>query len=115
MSDITTDPNDPLLGHGSNDQPVPQNARYLVLSAEERAKGFVRPLRTAYWHETCGTITTMSRAIAETYATRPDFYGATYCVHCQKHRPVGPDGEFYWCEPGDVERQAPASQPKVGT
>jgi hypothetical protein len=111
----TTDPNDPLLGHGADTTPVPQNAAYLVLSAEERAKGFVRPLRTAYWHTTCGTITTMSRGIAETYATRPDFYGSTYCVRCAKHRPVGPDGEFYWCDPVDPERQGPASQPKVGT
>ena len=49
MSD-TTDPNDPRLGHGSNDEPVPQNEAYLVLSEDERKKGFVRPVRTKYLH-----------------------------------------------------------------
>jgi len=47
---LTTDPNDPRLGHGTDDKPVPQNEVYLVLSAEERAKGFVRPVRAAYRH-----------------------------------------------------------------
>jgi hypothetical protein len=47
---LTTDPNDPRLGHGSDDSPRPQQAAYLVLSDEERAKGFVRPVRTSYRH-----------------------------------------------------------------
>jgi hypothetical protein len=47
---LTTDKNDPRLGHGVNDEPVPQNEAYLVLSEEERSKGFVRPLRTTYQH-----------------------------------------------------------------
>jgi hypothetical protein len=38
----------------------------------------------------------MSQAIAETYAREPGFYGATYCVNCQIHRPVGERGEFVW-------------------
>ncbi len=46
----TTDANDPRLGHGGNDKPVPMNAVYLILSEEERAKGFVRPLRRSYKH-----------------------------------------------------------------
>lgn len=46
----TTDPNDPRLEYGSDDKPRPQAAVYLVLSEEERAKGFVRPLRRAYKH-----------------------------------------------------------------
>jgi len=41
-------------------------------------------------------VTTMGRELAETYARKPDFYGATYCVGCQRHRPVGADGEFVW-------------------
>lgn len=150
---LTTDPNDPRLGHGSDDTPCEQNAAYLVLSDEERAKGFVRPVRHAYVHvgppgpvhplrdlteeertrwpvdepgayvkfeayppgshgsatgrywtqaqldaagKGCGTLTTMGRALAETYARDPHFYGATYCVGCRKHRPVGRDGEFVW-------------------
>src|SRR5690349_7345207 len=32
----------------------------------------------------CGTPTTMGRALSETYARDPKFYGSTYCVHCQK-------------------------------
>lgn len=92
---LTTDPKDPRLGHGSDSAPVPQNEVYLVLSEEERAKGFVRPYRDAYRHRTCNTITTMGRALSETYARDPKFYGATYCCHCRMHRPVA---EFTWYE-----------------
>lgn len=89
----TTDPNDPRLGHGADEEPVPQNEVYLVLSEEERKKGFVRPYRDRYIHTKCGTLTKMSRPIAETYARDPKFYGATYCVGCSKHLPVD---EFEW-------------------
>lgn len=44
----------------------------------------------------CGTATTMSRAIAETYARSPHFYGKTFCCACRTHLPVGQDGEFIW-------------------
>jgi hypothetical protein len=47
---LTTDPTDPRLGHGVDEKPVPQNEVYMVLSPEERAKGFVRPLRRSYRH-----------------------------------------------------------------
>lgn len=93
---LTTDPNDPNLGHGSNEIKVPQNKSYLVLSDEEIAKGYVRPVRRSYTHLTCGTVTTMNLTIAQTYARDPKFYGATYCVHCQMHKPVGENGEFVW-------------------
>jgi hypothetical protein len=46
----TTDPDDPRLEYGSDSKPRPQAEAYLVLSEEERAKGFVRPLRRAYKH-----------------------------------------------------------------
>lgn len=100
---LTTDPNHPDLGHGGDDAPVPQNKVYLVLSEDERAKGFVRPYRDAYVHVSCTTpakppnitITTMGRALSETYARDPKFYGATYCVHCRMHKPVT---EFRWYE-----------------
>lgn len=94
----TTDRDDPRLGHGPNTEPVPQNAAYLVLSADERAKGFVRPVRTSYRHATCGQVTTMAIGIAETYARQPDFYGSTYCTTCRMHRPVGEHGEFAWLD-----------------
>lgn len=102
MTGITTDPNDLDLGHGGNDTPVPQNKKYLVLSEEERGKGFIRPYRDSYKHEVCGSITTMGRAISETYARNPYFYGATYCVNCSMHKPVGEDGEFIWLDGSKV-------------
>jgi len=94
---LTTDPNDPRINRtGTTDaEPGPENEAYLVLSDEERAKGFVRPLRSAYIHDTCGTETRMAQGIAETYARDPKFYGFTYCVHCQKHLPVE---EFKWAD-----------------
>lgn len=143
----TTDPNDPRLKREMTEGPEPQNEVYLVLSDEERAKGFVRPLRYSYKHvgvqtkyplrplndeeqarfaafnyvafeaypesespvtgrywtqaqlnkRGCGAITTMSGAIAETYARDPHFYGATYCAGCHRHAPVN---EFVWTDDG---------------
>lgn len=97
QSGLTDDPTDPRLGRGQDDKPVPQNEVYLVLSAEERAKGFVRPLHRSYRHKTCGATTTMGLALCETYARNPQFYGSTYCTTCQMHRPVA---EFVWTEDG---------------
>lgn len=115
---LTSDPTDPRLTHGADPADGPQVEQapvYLVLSDDDRAQGFVRPLRLSYWHEMCGTVTTMARAIAETYARQPAFYGSTYCCGCKQHRPVGAGGEFFWCDPDNVETQAPARQPMVGT
>lgn len=47
---LTTDPQDPRLGHGADTGPRDQHDAYLVLSEEERAKGFTRPVRVAYRH-----------------------------------------------------------------
>lgn len=157
---LTTDPNDPKLKEGQKNE-TGQHEIYLVLSEEERAKGFVRPYRDAYAHvgkagykvcgknlrilkegdesypkyyavmctarpdcmilhengkcvsgsyltkeqysqamqgnynekKGCGTLTTMGRALSETYARNPKFYGATFCCGCNKHLPVE---EFVW-------------------
>jgi hypothetical protein len=94
----TTDPTDPRLGRGVDKDKVSQNEVYLVLSEEERAKGFVRPVRRSYKH-TCGVVTNMGLALCETYARDPKFYGSTYCCGCSKHLPVG---EFTWVEDGAV-------------
>lgn len=76
-----------------------QQVDYLVLCPEERAKGFVRPVRQRYRHTKCGTVTTMGLALAETYAREPKFYGGTFCVGCGTHFPVG---EFTWEPDGSV-------------
>lgn len=47
---ITSDRDDPRLTHGVDEHPVDQAEAYLVLSDLERAKGFVRPVRTYYVH-----------------------------------------------------------------
>lgn len=112
---ITTDRNNPDLK--VTDETGQQKA-YLVLSEEERSKGFVRPVRFTYIHvgvngheidptdmskhgrtgNACGVATKMGTALAETYARDPKFYGATYCVGCETHLPVN---EFKW-EDGEV-------------
>jgi hypothetical protein len=82
-----------------------QHRAYVVLTQEERAKGFVRPVRRSYVHLKCGTVTTMGVVLAETYARDPGFYGATMCVSCGAHFPVGAGGEFVWA----------GTEEKVGT
>lgn len=132
-----------------------QHDGYIVLSAAERAKGFVRPYRDAYRHvgppgpkyslqdvdpartdlrglgyvkfeaypegsperlagscvtgaywtaarleaagKGCEVRTTMGRALSETYARDPKFYGATFCCGCNRHLPVE---EFVWTADG---------------
>ena len=95
--------------HRQIDPATSQQKAYVVLSEEERGKGFVRPFRDAYRHKACGTITTMGRALAETYARDPDFYSGTFCAACRNHFPVGEDGEFTWYEMDGSEG------PTVGT
>ena len=73
-----------------------QYADHWVLSDEERAKGFIRPVRATYIHQTCGMATKMGSKIAETYARQPSFYGSTFCVGCRSYFPVGAAGEFVW-------------------
>lgn len=74
-------------------KPNGQQKDYIVLTSEERAKGFVRPVRRTYIHLSCGTETRMSQAIAETYARDPGFYTGTFCIGCRKHLPLH---EFVW-------------------
>jgi hypothetical protein len=113
----TTDKNDPCLSEGKADEGL--NSCYLILSEEERAKGFVRPVRRSYVHvgvggheidpsdmskhgrtgNACGALTSMGTPLAETYARNPKFYGATFCVGCNKHLPVS---EFVWADTDEV-------------
>lgn len=149
---LTTDKNSPCLNETKDNG---QQECYLILSEEERAKGFIRPVRRAYRHigkklshykgihrmlteeekkeypdkdyvavmtvlvnedgsfkggsyvtqeqidawkneeyiGGCNTTTTMGLELAETYARKPDFYGATFCTGCGTHLPVN---EFVW-------------------
>jgi hypothetical protein len=93
MTYTTSDRSDPNIDTPSG--PGQQNKAYIVLSEAERAKGFVRPVRREYVHETCHTRTFMGLAIAETYARDPRYYGATWCCHCKEHLPVS---EFRWLD-----------------
>lgn len=86
-------------------KPNGQQNDYVVLAEEERAKGFVRPVRRSYKHLKCGGVTTMGQTLAETYARDPGFYSGTFCCDCGAHFPVGADGEFVWA----------GSDEKVGT
>lgn len=85
--------------HRSIDPATGMQKGYIVLSAEERAKGFVRPVRRTYTHNVCGDQTTMNAALAETYARDPEFYDGTFCSNCKTHRPLS---EFVWT--GTAER-----------
>ena len=70
-----------------------QQKGYIVLSAEERAKGFIRPVRTKYVHKPCGAVTHMAMPLAETYARDPIFYSGTFCIACRQHYPLD---QFVW-------------------
>lgn len=75
-----------------------QQRGYVVLSPEERAKGFVKPVRHSYVHMKCGVETRMGTSLAETYARDPHFYSGTFCVGCRAHFPLK---EFTWDPDGE--------------
>ena len=97
---MTTNSNDPRLRKIQEDG---QQEIYLVLSEEERAKGYVHPVRYAYEHLACGSVTTTDEDIAETYARDPKFYVRTMCTSCGSHfnlRLRGGAPAFVWEEDG---------------
>jgi hypothetical protein len=95
MSGITDNKNDPDLKKINKNG---QQEKYLVLSEEERTKGFVRPVIRHYIHLRCHGVTKIGQAIAETYARNPSFYGSTFCCSCNAHFPLVENGErnFIW-------------------
>jgi hypothetical protein len=100
MTETTLTDGSPVTpDHREIDPATGQQKGYVVLSEEERAKGFVRPVRSSYRHLSCMTITTMGRALSETYARDPKFYTGTFCVHCRKHFPVE---QFVWVDDSKV-------------
>lgn len=70
-----------------------QQKDHAVLAPEERAKGFVRPVRTSYTHLKCSSDTSMPQSIAETFARNPKFYSTTFCVRCRDYFPLA---QFVW-------------------
>lgn len=93
MKTTLTDGSPVTDDHKEIDPATGQQKGYVVLSEEERARGFVRPVRHSYVHRTCGTVTRMGQSLAETYAAQPSFYTGTFCVACRGHFPVD---EFVW-------------------
>lgn len=97
MTDTTLTDGSPVTpDHREIDPATGLQKGYVVLSAEERAKGFVRPVRRTYTHDACGADTTMGASLAETYARDPKFYSGTFCSCCRAHFPVGAEGQFVW-------------------
>ncbi len=89
-----------------------QYKSYVVLCPDERKKGFVKPVRHTYRHRVCGSMTSMGQALAETFARDPWFYGGTFCVSCNVHKPLT---EFEWADgepmsPHDPNWQAPPAE-----
>lgn len=69
--------------------------RALLRECEAALKqdSIVKPVRTSYTHKVCRGVTSIGRALAETYARNPWFYSGTFCVVCNVHRPLA---EFEW-------------------
>ncbi len=97
MKTTLTDGSPVTPDHREIDPATGQQKAYVVLSDEERAKGFIRPVRRSYIHNPCGGKTTMGQALAETYAREPSFYSGTFCCSCRAHFPVA---EFVWADDG---------------
>jgi len=85
--------NEPIGAPAAIDPATGMHKDYWVLPEEERKKGFVRPYRDSYVHDTCSVRTRMAQALSETYARSPSYYGSTYCCGCKTHFPVG---QFKW-------------------
>jgi len=88
-----TDGSEVTSDHRDIDPDTHQQKGYVILSQEERDKGFVRPVRKSYVHKHCGATTIISNSIAETYARDPKFYTGTFCFQCKTHFPID---QFWW-------------------
>jgi hypothetical protein len=91
---LTDDPNDPRLGRGVDTEPRDQNEVYLVLSEEERAKGFVRPLRRAYRHVgPAGPVRPLRDLTADEAARYAAYHYVKYEAYPESESPV--TGRFW--------------------
>lgn len=81
---------------GSEELPMPTTSdlgdTYLILPPNNLGN-FIRPVRRGYIHEECGKRTMLGLSMAQAYAKQPTFCAVTFCVHCERHRPVA---EFTW-------------------
>lgn len=95
MSDRQLTDGSPIPEDGSHAKlrPDGQQVGYVVLTPEERAKGFIQRVRNKYVHKTCGGLTHMGNSLSQTYARDPWFYSGTFCVGCGAHFPLD---EFTW-------------------
>lgn len=95
MSDRMLTDGSPVPEDGSHKalKPNGQQQGYIVLTPEERAKGFVQAVRNSYRHLKCGGVTTMGQGLSETYARNPWFYSGTFCATCGSHYDLS---EFEW-------------------
>ena len=102
MSDRQLTTGEPVPEDGSHLElgPNGQQKAYVVLTPEERAKGFVKPVRHSYIHDTCGSLTSMGNALSETYARNPYFYSGTFCCWCGTHFPLS---QFHWSDGEPME------------
>lgn len=83
---------------------INRHGRYRYVKYEEYPPSNESAVVGRFWTDAmlrsgCGAVTTMGRALSETYARAPAFYGATYCCTCRKHLPVA---EFVWTADGAV-------------
>lgn len=74
-----------------------QQVQHVGICPDERID-YVRPYRDRYKCLICGTVTTMPRLCAETYAKQPTFYGSTWCCGCKGYFLVGENGNFVWLD-----------------
>ena len=93
---LTTDPNHPGVRRGGPDVgPVEQHPVYLVLSEEERARGFVRPVRRSYRHVGPAGPGNPTRKLTEEEQAR--YAGVGYVVYEAYPEGQGPTGR-YWTQ-----------------
>lgn len=83
-----------------NDEQYHKDFGYVAYEAYPESES---PCTGRFWtkdqlNSGCGTVTTMGRALSETYARNPKFYGGTFCCGCQHHFPVE---EFIWVDGGE--------------
>lgn len=87
---------DELLSKVASDLGMPERGVNGMPSEEERAAGFVRPVRRSYMHLKCGSVTSIGIDIAEKYARDPNAFQFTFCVGCHRHSANGEAGDFVW-------------------